>query len=926
MRAPSGCSSQDMAFSVDLLGAWYGAQSARQLAGQPSAVRSPNAGQGAQSQNRAETLPPWDPRGSITALETLRRQVLASGRFFDASLTSASSPGVARDEQQLFAMYQGLRGLQALADAALQRNVNDFDRSFMQRRFNEGLEQLGGFFQDLDLQGVSVLRGKELSKAESALTISRGQSQYTTAAIHTGAFDAEVAAFQGDTAFTITVRKNGGDTDVAIDLAELGAAPRTLDNVVGLINQKLEDAGMLTRFERQRVGTPNENGLVTGDDWGFKIQGILTERISFSAPASEPAVWLAGVSGAKDAASGQLTRISGLSAGGQTDFTRRIEADPDVAETKNDKGETRTSETSNRLRILDTAQAADGGIYVVGHGASSVAGQALKGEQDLILQRFDTTGKLVWTRALGAAQSASGASMAVDGQGNVIVAGSVTGALSGTNSVGGEDSLVVKFNADGVEQWARRFGGQGDDRALAVTVDDAGNVFVAGETRSGFGGMAHQGMVDGYVRALDASGATLYTRALEAGAGVEGVRAVAMAADGGLLTASEVDGRAVLAKFAPGDDGTGEPAWRLDMGDLDGGRIAGLAVDADGAIYLAGSAGAGFAPGAVLNANAGGRDAVLVRIEDGGSPTVSYTTFLGTEGDNTAASVEAAAGKVYLAGTTSGALPGSEQSGERNSFAAGFDAATGALEWTRQVAGRSGVSEATGLVVDQGGDSVLNRLGLPNGAVAYADSRAINQRSSVREGDHFFISVNGGRQRKIEIGANETMRSLTFKLNAVMLFNGSADVRRAREGDMLRLTPKTGVTIELTAGAEGRDALSGLGLPSGAITGKASLLARSDDATSDAPAVFALELPDRLSITDRGTAQAAYEALSAAQAKIQRAWRDLTMDPALKNLLKGPANGRRGGTVPGYLTAQISNYQAGLDRLVNGGGNTLGFF
>ncbi|WBQ09669.1 SBBP repeat-containing protein [Hyphomonadaceae bacterium ML37] len=916
-----------MAFSVELLGAWYGAQSARQVAGQSNAARAPGTGQDAQSRSSAQTLPPWDARGSITALETLRRQVLGNGRFFDASLTNVSNPGVSRDEQQLFAMYQGLRGLQSLADAAMQRDASDLDRSFWQRRFNEGLEQLGGFFQDLELEGVSVLRGKELSKAESALAISRGASEYATAAIHTGAFDAEVAAFQGDAAFTITVRKNGGDTDVAIDLAELGGAPRTLDNVIGLINQKLEDAGMLTRFGRQRVGTPNEFGVIAGDDWGFKIQGILTERISFSAPASAPTVWLAGVSGTKESASGQLTRISGLDAGGQTDFTRRIEADPDVAETTNDKGDSKTTQTSNPLRILDTAQAADGGIYVVGHGASGVAGQALKGEQDLILQRFDTTGKLVWTRALGAAESASGASLAVDGQGNVIVAGSVTGALSGTNAVGGEDSLVVKFNADGVEQWAQRFGGQGDDRALAVTVDDAGNAFVAGETRSGFGGMAHQGMVDGYVRALDASGATLYTRSVEAGAGVERVRAVAMAADGGLLTATEVDGRAVLAKFAPGDDGTGAPVWRLDMGDLDGGRIAGLAVDEDGAIYLAGSAGAGFAPGAVLNANAGGRDAMLVSLEDGAAPTVSYTTFLGTDGDNSAASVKTGGGKVYLAGTTSGALPGSQQSGERNSFAAGFDAATGALEWTQQVSGRGGLSEATGLVVDKGGDSVLNRLGLPNGAIAYADSRAINQRSSVRAGDHFFISVDGGRQRRIEIGPNETMRSLTFKLNAVMLFNGSADVRRSGAGDMLRLTPKPGVTIELTAGADGRDALSGLGLPSGAITGKASLLARSDDATSDAPAVFALELPDYMSITDRGSAQAAYEALSAAQSKIQRAWRDLTQDPALKEMLKGPANGKRGGTVPGYLTAQIANYQSGLDRLMGGGGGeTLGLF
>ncbi|KAA5803354.1 PQQ-like beta-propeller repeat protein [Alkalicaulis satelles] len=919
-----------MAFSVDLLGAWYGARSARQMAGfagAPKGAGEAGAKTDPKTGAKPKVLPPWDPRGSITALETLRRNVLGSGRFFDSALSNFARKDVSRDEKQLFALYEGLRGLQALADAAMQRNVNEFDRNFWQRRFDEGLSQLTGFFQDLDLEGVSVLRGKELSKAESELVVSRGLSQYQTKAFHSGPFDAEVAAFQGDVAFTITVRKNGADTDVAIDLSELGAQPRTLDAVVGLINQKLEDAEMLTRFERVRVGTPNERGVIEGNEWGFNIQGILTERISFSAPAAAPAVWLAGVSGTGDAAAGQLSRISGLDAGGSVDFTRRIEADAEITETTNDRGDTRTSQTANPLKILDTAQARDGGVYVVGHAASSVSGQALKGEQDLVLQRYDTTGKLVWTRTLGAAESASGASLAVDDAGNVVVAGSVKGGLSGTNALGGQDSLVVKFNADGVEQWVQRFGGQADDRALSVTTGADGTIYVAGETRSGFGGMAHQGMVDGYVRAIGSDGTTLYTRSVEAGAGIERVRAVAMAADGGLITASEVDGRAVLVKFAAGDDGTGEPVWRQDLGDLDGGRIAGLAVDEDGAIYLTGAAGAGFAPSDPLNPNAGGRDAMLVKLNDGPEPSVAYTTFLGGEGDTAATAMRVEDGKVYLAGTTTDALPGSEQSGERNSFAAGFDAATGALDWTRQISGRGGMSEATGIMVDRGGDTVLNTLGLPNGAVVYADSRVITERSSVRAGDHFFISVDGGRPRRIEIGPNETMRSLTFKLNAAMLFNGSADVRRSREGDGLRLTPRKGVTIELTPGADGRDALSALGLPSGSITGKGSPRERNKDATSDAPPVFALELPDLMSIRDRASAQAAYEALSEAQAKIQRAWRELTMDPALKEMLKGPANGKRGGTVPSYLTAQIANYQSGLDRLMGGGGGqTLGFF
>ncbi|MFW6299799.1 MAG: hypothetical protein ACOC20_02615, partial [Oceanicaulis sp.] len=89
-----------------------------------------------------------------------------------------------------------------------------------------------------------------------------------------------------------------------------------------------------------------------------------------------------------------------------------------------------------------------------------------------------------------------------------------------------------------------------------------------------------------------------------------------------------------------------------------------------------------------------------------------------------------------------------------------------------------------------------------------------------------------------------------------------------------------------------------------------------------------LELNKPLSITDRDTALAAGEALSDAVSKVQRAHRELTMDPALEELLEGPQAGRRGGPVPAYLQAQLANYSAGLERLNagGGGGQTLALF
>lgn len=913
--------------SGDVLGAWFQSQNAvRSAAVNPKAMPEKTLG----SQRDKSVLPPWDPRGEVRALGDIRRSVLASGKFFESGAKAFSGLNVSADEKKLFEMYTGLRALLSLSAAASERGVSQTDLNFWNRRFQEGLEQMSGYFSKLQLDEISVLQNKKLTRAESEVAVARGVSEYTTGIIHRGPADQEVAAFECDTRFGITVRKMGVDIQVDIDLADMGATPRTMANVTDFINQRLEAEEIVTRFSATRVGEVGPAGIVTANDWALRINGVLTEQISFSAPDARPAIFMAGVSGTGDNAAGQLTKINGVEDDPLVAFARRIEADYTTSEVPIPGSEdTRMSSQANALKIDAITQGPDGGIYVVGRTSAGVAGQEIKGESDLVLMRYDSNGKQVWSRVLGAAGEANGASVAVDSAGNIVVAGSVKGGLGGTNDLGGEDSLVVKFNAAGVEQWAQRFGAAGDDRANSVTIGDDGTIYVVGEARGSFGGMTNQGGLDGYVRAIGADGSVLYTRGVEAGAGIERARAATMAADGGLLIASEVDGRAVVTKFAPGDDGTGAPLWSLDMGSLEGGRITAIATDEDGAIYLTGAAREGFAPSVPINANDGGRDAFLVKIEDGATPAVAYTTFLGTGEDDIANGIQVSGGKVYLSGTTYGALPGAEQIGTQNAFAAAFDAATGALDWTQQVSGRNGVSQGAGIVVSQTGDSALSRLGLPDGRVTYADSRVISSQSAVRAGDHFYISVDGGRERKITIEPGETMRSLTFKLNAVLLLKGTSAVGRSPDGDVLRITPRDGVSIQLRSGSDGQDALESLGLPSGVVTGKA-LTGRSSsrDESAAAPPSFALGLGGNYDISSRDGALMVNEALTDAIATLQRAWRELTQDPALKELINGPGAGNRGGAVPSYLQNQIANYNAGLDRLMAGNpqGATLGFF
>ncbi|MEO0101145.1 MAG: SBBP repeat-containing protein [candidate division WOR-3 bacterium] len=67
-----------------------------------------------------------------------------------------------------------------------------------------------------------------------------------------------------------------------------------------------------------------------------------------------------------------------------------------------------------------------------------------------------------------------GYAIAVDGSGNVYVAGFSTG--SGTDW----DYATMKYNSSGQLQWVKRYEGPGQDKAVAMVIDDSGNVYVTG--------------------------------------------------------------------------------------------------------------------------------------------------------------------------------------------------------------------------------------------------------------------------------------------------------------------------------------------------------------------------------------------------------------------------------------------------------------
>lgn len=70
-------------------------------------------------------------------------------------------------------------------------------------------------------------------------------------------------------------------------------------------------------------------------------------------------------------------------------------------------------------------------------------------------------------------------SIAIDGSGNIIIAGTTDGSLF-SNSIGGADAFLAKFDPAGNGIWSQQFGSTGLDTAISVAADKSGNIYVAG--------------------------------------------------------------------------------------------------------------------------------------------------------------------------------------------------------------------------------------------------------------------------------------------------------------------------------------------------------------------------------------------------------------------------------------------------------------
>lgn len=344
-----------------------------------------------------------------------------------------------------------------------------------------------------------------------------------------------------------------------------------------------------------------------------------------------------------------------------------------------------------------------GNLYVTGVTYGDLDGNPGSGAYDVILVKYNDSGTRQWTKQIGASSDDYGNSVAADGNGNIYVAGYTSGSLDGNANAGKDDIILVKYNAAGTKQWSRQLGSPDVDEALSVAVDGSGNVYVAGATYSSLDGYTRAGEYDVVLVKYSSAGEKQWIRQLGSAATDEAY-ALAVDTSGNAyitgLTAGNLDGNTgaggydmFLVKY----DTTGTKQWTKQLGTASDDYGCGVAMDSSGNIYVAGTTAGGIGG----NVNAGGNDVFLVKFNAAG--TVQWSRQLGSSAEDVGWGIAVdLSGNIFVAGSTDGDLDGNANAGNYDMFLVKYNT-SGEKQWTRQM-GSEFNDEAYGVAVNPDGN------------------------------------------------------------------------------------------------------------------------------------------------------------------------------------------------------------------------------
>ena len=376
---------------------------------------------------------------------------------------------------------------------------------------------------------------------------------------------------------------------------------------------------------------------------------------------------------------------------------------------------------------------------------------------------------LEWSTYLGGIEGDQGYGVAVDGSGNIVVTGTTcsSGWVSGgfdTTWGGYNDAFVTKLSSSGGHLWSTYLGGNGFDEGYGVAVDGSGNIVVAGSTSSsgwvsgGFDTTYNGGLYDGFVAKLSSSGDHLWSTYLGGSGWTDGY-GVAVEGSGNILVTGGTNSSGWVSggfdttlggyvdAFVAKLSSSGGLLWSTYLGGSDDDWGNGVAVDGSGNIVVT-----GVTESSGYETHGGYRDAFVAKLSSSGS--LLWSTYLGGSGGDGGYGVAVdGSGNIVVTGDTSssGWVSGGFDTildGDSDAFVAKLSASGGHL-WSTYLGGNID-DWGWGVAVDGSGNILVTGGTSSNGWVSGGFDTTFND--SI---DAFVAKI---RDRSPQTGVSEWVR------------------------------------------------------------------------------------------------------------------------------------------------------------------------
>ncbi len=209
---------------------------------------------------------------------------------------------------------------------------------------------------------------------------------------------------------------------------------------------------------------------------------------------------------------------------------------------------------------------------------------------------------LAWIQSLGEVTPNTYSTIAlastVDPEGNLYVVGHTQGDVIENINYGLSDMFIAKYSDNGSIAWIKQWGGTRPDEVSTIVLDNGGNIYVAGETKSDFDENIHW-RKDGLLAKFNSSGEIQWTKrwSLVESSEIEGhLTAIALTPNGNIVVTGNTYSNLFEHVNSGGSDlylieydGNGNKVWSTLWGDANMEYAHSIGVNETGTLYLAGA-------------------------------------------------------------------------------------------------------------------------------------------------------------------------------------------------------------------------------------------------------------------------------------------------------------------------------------------------